>query len=201
MKYDPDIHHRRSIRLRGYDYSSAGAYFVTFCVHGRECLFGDIADGEMRPNGAGRMVAEVWQNLPGRFPLVELDEFVVMPNHFHGIVIISGRGEPCVRPPLDVAKPCVRPDLIAVEKPGDHKDRPYGTRDDSLGRIVQAFKSETTVGYTRGVRTFHWPPFASRLWQRNYYEKVIRDDAELAAIREYILFNPHNWMQDTEYHP
>lgn len=92
MTYNPDIHHRRSIRLREYDYSSNGAYFVTICAQGRACLFGDILDGEMRLNDAGRMVAEWWVKLPGKFPNVALDEYVVMPNHFHGIICIVGAG-------------------------------------------------------------------------------------------------------------
>jgi REP element-mobilizing transposase RayT len=89
MTYDPDIHCRRSIRLPEYDYSSGGAYFVTFCVHGRECLFGDITDETMRLNDAGQIVERGWLGLPERFPQVALDEFVIMPNHFHGIVLIN----------------------------------------------------------------------------------------------------------------
>jgi len=92
MTYNPDVHHRRSIRLREYGYSSVGAYFVTICAQGRECLFGDILDGEMRLNEAGRVVVEWWTKLPGKFPNVALDEYVVMPNHFHGIICIVGAG-------------------------------------------------------------------------------------------------------------
>jgi REP element-mobilizing transposase RayT len=90
MKYDPDIHHRHSIRLREYDYSANGAYFVTICTQGRECLFGDIVEGQMNLNDAGRMVEEVWLKLPERFPQITLDERVIMPNHFHGIICIVG---------------------------------------------------------------------------------------------------------------
>lgn len=90
MTYNPDIHHRHSIRLKGYDYSSGGAYFVTICTHGRECLFGRIVDDKMQVNDAGRMVENVWLELPGRFPDVVLDAFVVMPNHFHVILFIVG---------------------------------------------------------------------------------------------------------------
>ena len=86
MKHDPDKHHRRSIRLKGYDYSQAGAYFVTICTQDRECLFGDIVDGEMRLNDAGHMVRDVWHKIPEHFPYADIDEFVVMPNHFHGII-------------------------------------------------------------------------------------------------------------------
>lgn len=90
MKYDPAVHHRRSIRLRDYDYAQAGAYFVTICAQDRRCLFGEIVDGEMRLNAMGRIVAEQWDAIPRRFINVELDEFVVMPNHIHGIFLIVG---------------------------------------------------------------------------------------------------------------
>jgi hypothetical protein len=123
---------RRSIRLKGYDYAGAGAYFVTICAQNRECLFGRIEDGQMILNDAGRMVDMVWDQLPIRFPHLELDEFIVMPNHIHGILSSHRRGEPCVRPD------CVRP-VSPGDQPsgnndtsgdhntqtGDHKDRPY----------------------------------------------------------------------------
>ena len=86
MRFDPDVHHRRSIRLQGYDYAQAGAYFVTICTQGRECLFGDIVNGEIRLNNLGHVVAESWQWLAIRYRHVELDEWIVMPNHFHGIL-------------------------------------------------------------------------------------------------------------------
>jgi len=89
MKYDPDIHHRRSIRLREYDYSSTGAYFVTTCTQGRECLFGDVVDEAIRLDPAGESVWAAWDELPERFPNIVMDEFVVMPNHFHGIIILN----------------------------------------------------------------------------------------------------------------
>lgn len=103
MTYNPDIHHRRSIRLKEYDYSSAGAYFVTICAQHRECLFGDISDGELILTDAGRMLETIWQELPNRFPTIELDEFIVMPNHFHAIILMPDLwGEPCVRPVFSV---------------------------------------------------------------------------------------------------
>lgn len=90
MTYNPDKHHRRSIRLKGYNYSQAGAYFVTACVKDRECLFGDIVDGEMQLNDAGEMVKFVWNELPNRFSDIYLDEFIIMPNHIHGIINFVG---------------------------------------------------------------------------------------------------------------
>jgi putative transposase len=92
MQYDSTVHHRRSIRLQGYNYSRAGAYFITVCTRNRRCLFGDIADGKMQLNDAGRMVLQCWQNIPGHFPHVALDAFVVMPNHLHGIMVITDGG-------------------------------------------------------------------------------------------------------------
>jgi len=89
MKYNPDIHHRRSIRLRDYDYSQAGAYFITICAHNRECLFGEIADGAMRLNAAGEIAMQCWQEIPLHFPHSALDEWVIMPNHLHGIVVLT----------------------------------------------------------------------------------------------------------------
>jgi REP element-mobilizing transposase RayT len=89
-QYNPSIHHRRSIRLKGYDYSQRGAYFVTICVHGRKCLFGDVAGGEMQLNASGCMVQHMWEWLPQQYPYVSINEFVVMPNHFHGILMITG---------------------------------------------------------------------------------------------------------------
>lgn len=203
MNYDPDIHQRRSVRLREYDYSSAVAYFVTTCAQGRECLFGVVADGTMHLKDDGSMVSEWWLKLPGKFPGIVLDEYTIMPNHFHGIIMINEpdndvdrRGEPRVRPPLES---CIRPPLNGEhENQGEHKVRPYGTSAGTVGRIVQAFKSITTNAYIRGVNEHGWPPFPGRLWQRNYYERVIRDDRELDAARKYILENPLKWHLDRE---
>lgn len=94
MNYNPNIHHRRSIRLRGYNYSQAGAYFVTICTQHRLCLFGEIVDRTMMLNVAGQMVETVWQELPHRFPQIVMDAFVVMPNHMHGIIVITDSDNP-----------------------------------------------------------------------------------------------------------
>ncbi|GER93018.1 hypothetical protein A45J_0749 [hot springs metagenome] len=89
MAYNPDTHHRRSIRLKGYNYAQAGAYFITICTQGKMCLFGEIVDMEMRINDAGQMVVNEWKKLPEKFPNLTLDSFVVMPNHIHGIIVIT----------------------------------------------------------------------------------------------------------------
>ena len=191
------------MRLKGYDYSQAGAYFVTICTQDRECLFGDVVDGEMRLNDAGYMVHRIWNDLSVKYPDIETDEFVVMPNHVHGIIMLSGRGDPCDRPV------CVHPTNGHCQRkePGDHKDRPYnmrnighprGTLPGSVGRVVQAFKSLTTHEYIRGIRENGWSPFNARLWQRNYYEHIIRSEEETDRIREYIMENPIKWAEDED---
>ncbi|MBC7263536.1 MAG: hypothetical protein H5T64_04160 [Chloroflexi bacterium] len=173
MTHDPEKHHRRSIRLQDYDYSQPGAYFLTICTQDQQCLFGEIVDGEMQLNDAGRMIARWWEELPNKFPSAETDEYVVMPNHFHGIVIIVG------------ADLCVRPD------PGTHVGVP-------LPEMVQWFKTMTTNEYIRGVKQHGWHPFPGKLWQRNYYEHVIRNEQSLHRIREYIATNPQRWSLDKE---
>lgn len=200
VKFDQDIHQRHSIRLSGYDYSLSGYYFVTFCVQHHQFLLGEIVGGVMVLNDAGRMVKNIWLELSGRFPYLKTDEFVVMPNHFHGILILddqnninNGRGESCIRPELSSTG-----DHGDRDKTGDHKDRSYGTLDGSVGRIIQAFKSLTTHTYINGVNNYNWPPFPGKLWQRNYYERIIRNDNELHNIRQYIHDNPMQWETDDE---
>lgn len=200
MIYNPDVHHRRSIRLREYDYSSVGAYFVTFCAHGRECLFGDILDGDMRLNEAGRVAAEWWEKLPGKFPNVTLDEYVVMPNHFHGIICIVGAGSP--RPMFandDVGAGFPRPvspenQNLSGMTPENQGGMTPPLRKPTLGQIVGFVKYQTT----KQINIMRDNPGVP-VWQRNYFERVIRDDAELAGIREYIHFNPSKWTEDDEY--
>lgn len=179
MAFDPERHRRRSIRLHGYDYSQGGAYFVTVCAQNREYLFGEIADGEMRLNDAGKMVERWWYELMNKFPESETDEHIVMPNHFHGIVIIVGA------------------DLrVCPESGRTHRSAP--TMGASLPRIMQWFKTMTTNEYIRGVKQYGWQTFVGRLWQRNYYEHIIRDGESLNKIREYIVNNPMQWALDRE---
>ncbi|HHT9152709.1 MAG TPA: transposase [Candidatus Hypogeohydataceae bacterium YC40] len=180
MTYNPEKHHRRSIRLKGYDYSQAGAYFVTVCTHKRECLFGKIVDGEMQLNDAGRMAGKWWCELKNKFTNIELDEYVIMPNHFHGIIIIITVG-------VDL---CVSPMGEHVGL-GGHIGPP-------LPEIVRWFKTMTTNEYIRGVKQNIYAPVNRRLWQRNYYEHVIRNEDKLNRIREYIINNPLQWQFDRE---
>lgn len=161
MKYDPKIHHRRSIRLKEYDYSQYGYYFITICVQNKTCLFGNIINNEMKLNAAGKMVATKWQETTTKFKHVEMDDYVVMPNHFHAI--------------------------IRTRAPGIKAH---------LGYIIGAFKSITTHEYINGVKNYNWRPFDKRLWQRNYYEYIIRHDLSLEDTRKYIIENPANWRKD-----
>ena len=180
MKYDPEIHHRRSVRLRGYDYARAAAYFVTVCVHEKEHLFGEVVEGEIVLNEAGRMVEAWWRAIPRRYATVQVDSFVVMPNHIHGIIRIVG-ADPRVRPSKGAH--------VGADKQGAHIGAP-------LHRVVQWFKTMTTNDYLRCVHKLGWPPLSGKLWQRNYYEHISRNQRELNVIREYIATNPVRWDMD-----
>jgi REP element-mobilizing transposase RayT len=189
MKFNPDQHHRRSIRLRNYDYAQVGAYFVTLCTQGRVCLFGEVVNGQMKLNHAGNMVKEWWLELEvgirEQISIHDMDEYVVMPNHFHGIVVLVGAAL-CGRPR--------QPHCGASEDGAGHPHRGAPT----LGNIMDWFKTMTTNEYIRGVKQSGWVPFPGRLWQRNYYEHVIRNEDDLAHIRQYILDNPLKWPEDAE---
>lgn len=162
---------RRSIRLPHYDYARCGAYFVTICVHNRIALFGRIVGSDVCLNEFGQLVCSEWQRTPVVRPNVELDEHVIMPNHLHGIVKIMqpGRG------------------VLPYAHCGP------GSPSQSLGAIVRGFKAATTK-YINEIRQTP----GARVWQRNYYEHVIRNEKELERIREYIANNPAQWALDRE---
>lgn len=177
---------RRSIRLKEYDYSQSGAYFITICTHSRKCIFGEIADGQITLNDAGKMLSAEWQKLIARFPNIELDEYVIMPNHFHGIVTLNFK---IVGATL----------VVAQETTNDRAGtRPAPTRGTTIGDIVGAFKSITTDQYINSINTKDWKPLNGKLWQRNYYEHVIRNESKLNEIRQYIVDNPAKWDTDEE---
>ena len=213
---------RRSIRLKGYDYSQAGAYFITIVTQDRIHLFGEVVNGKMQLNAAGRMILAEWEALLQRFPTVELDAFVVMPNHVHGIIIIVGTDKVAADVGADVdagggadvdagggadVVADVGAGLVPALVPGatTHGATTNGPTvgatlvvAPTVGDIVGAFKSITTVLYTREVKRSGWPPFPGRLWQRNYYEHIIRNDESLNRIRQYIADNPARWALDRE---
>jgi len=190
-KYNPLKHHRRSIRLKGYDYSAPGAYFITVCVHNRECALGEIVDGEMRLNEAGEIVVACWQAIPAHFVHVGLDLFVVMPNHLHGIIVLEayamgGKGEASAVEQAGISG------VLAADASPLRMD---GTPPGSIPAIVQNFKSVSS----RRLNALRATPGA-HFWQRNYYEHIVRNEAGLARIRTYIQNNPARWARD-QLHP
>jgi len=181
---------RRSIRLAGHDYARPDAYFVTLCVQNRECLFGEVHGSQMRLNDFGRIVHEEWLRTPHIRPGIALDAFVVMPNHLHGILVIEppltidpptettpGRGNPRVAPTGDFPMPDANP----------------GPRNGSLGAIIALLKSATG----RRINEIRHSP-GVRVWQRNYYDHIIRHADALERIRWYIEMNPWKWERDRE---
>ncbi len=175
MKYAPNMHYRRSIRLRGYDYSQTGAYFVTICTQNRECLFEEIVDGEMALGDAGRMVEKWYCALENKFSDICCDEYIVMPNHFHCIVVNVGADQ-CVCPD-DGQLYRIAPTVMGEHNTmGEHMGSPLRT-------VVQWFKTMTINEYIRGVKQNGWLRFDGKLWQRNYYDHIIRNENELNRIR------------------
>ena len=183
MKFDPQKHHRpfdyaqgrRSIRLKGYDYSLAGAYFVTIVAWRREMLFGDVVDGKTPQGGAvvlnefGQIVREEWEQTAVVRPNVELGEYVIMPNHVHGMLIFVDDGVGATRRVAPVLQP------------------------NSLGAVLGQFKSIVTKRINRLQNVAGRP-----VWQRNYYEHIIRDEREWENIHRYIESNPSMWAEDEE---
>jgi len=200
MGHDANIHHRRSIRLKRYDYSQAGAYFVTIRTQNRERLFGDIVDGVMRLNDAGQMLKKWYLELERKFYDIRCDEYMVMPNHFHFIIINVG-ADLRVCPGDDGCPGDGQSHRIAPTKPGEHTTGEHTTGEHTgspLQDVVRWFKTMTTNAYIRGAKQSGWPRFDGKLWQRNYYEHIIRDDESLNRIREYIINNPLQWELDQE---
>lgn len=164
--------HRKSLRLPNYDYTQPGSYFVTMVTKHRLCLFGDVLNGEMRPNSYGQIVMQCWNDLGNHYPHVSQDEFVVMPNHIHGILILNDVGAGLKPTPT-------RPNIL---------QKRHG-----LPEIVRGFKtfSARRINHLRNIP-------GVPVWQRNYYEHVIRNERELDGIREYIVNNPTQWELDSE---
>jgi REP-associated tyrosine transposase len=191
MKFNPDIHHRSSIRLREYDYRSAGAYFVTICSFQREYLFGEVVDVEMRLTDAGVAAVECWQGIPDHFPQVQLDEFVVMPNHIHGIILLDDFvGARHASPGFETQTQSTDPQTRATHASPLRDSRP-GPKPRSIGSILGAYKSAVT----KRINTLRDNP-GCPVWQRNYYEHVVRNETDLANIRQYIANNPLKWDLD-----
>lgn len=211
MKYHPKLHHRRSIRLYGYDYTEPGAYFVTICTQKRKSLLGYIENGKMILNNVGKMIVDWYYELENKFSVVCCDAFVCMPNHVHFIVFIVG-ADLCVCPKSGRRFVCSKNNIRRLGESinlGECMDSPLqndtkrgisvgsGERL-SLSKVVQWFKTMTTNNYLKDRRNSEGENFFEKLWQRNYYEHIIRNEKELNGIREYIRNNPVEWQLDYE---
>lgn len=188
MQFDPTRHHRQSIRAKGFDYSEAGGYFVTICTHKRKSLFGEIIEDKMVLNNCGEIIEIIWKELPLHFPNLQLDGYVIMPNHIHRIIMIEKSSTYSLgvmnHAPTEESTPShVGAQFIA----------PKGAinRAPTLGEIIRTFKAYSS----RRIRQEISSSFG---WQRNYYDHVIRNDEDLTRIRQYIIDNPLSWALDEE---
>jgi REP element-mobilizing transposase RayT len=216
MKYNPKKHHRRSIRLQNYDYSSEGAYFVTMCTQNRECLFGEIVNGEMVLNEYGKIVEQCWFNLPNHYDNIKLDAYVIMPDHFHGIIFItdsvetvdsvdsvgaihelprhelpqreSPQRESPQRESPQRESPQRESQPESLESPQQELSRQQQRRKMLLPKIIGRFKMNSA----KQINLIRNTPGVS-VWQRDYYEHIIRDVESLENIRNYIVQNPSKW--------
>ena len=227
MKYNPQIHHRRSIRLKGYDYSQAGAYFITICCENRECRFGKIivgagftpaldeygqpelqigqpqgiaptdaqnADARMELNEYGQIAYNEWIKLSKRFLNFELDVFQIMPNHMHGIILLNNVGArftPAQNSSIEQNN-VTNANVTLVEKGAGVN--PAHTTNATVGDIVGAYKSLVANGCLDIFKTKN--KTMGKLWQRNYYEHIIRNEQSYQTISEYIINNPAKWKDD-----
>lgn len=199
MAFHPDIHHRRSIRLKGHDYGQPGTYFITICTHQRAPVFGHVTAGKMQLSEVGRMVQCVWEQMDAYYFNIRTDAFIVMPDHIHGILHV--RAAPRGRPDSEIGGSKSLPDTGQPHDTGQSRDtgqphdtgQPQGvaptdapTAGLSLPDAVHRFKSLTSKRYRDAAS-------CGRLWQRNYWERIVRDEAALQAIRRYIRDNPRHW--------
>lgn len=223
MTYDPRIHHRRSIRLHGYDYSRAGLYFVTICCQDKAHLFGHVENGIMKLNDAGRMVEEWYFKMESKYPDKKCHEMVIMPNHMHFILENAPDGGDARVGDAHVGDAHVGDAHVGDAHVGDaHAGAPQRGRpaDDSdsdsdsdpdsapgygpenhqfnspLGQAVGWLKTMTTNAYIRGVKSHGWKPFNRHVWQRNYFERIIWTDKAYQRISQYIIDNPKKWSSD-----
>jgi REP element-mobilizing transposase RayT len=189
-RYNPKIHNRRSIRLKGYDYSKAGLYFITICCQDRICRFGEVKNGEMILNELGIIAYNEWIKLTERFANFELDVFQIMPNHIHGIISLTTVGS---RLALDLLYEG-QPQGLPQPEPQGLPQQSVQQGNSSISDIVGAYKSIVTNGCLNIFKSKN--EFMGKLWQRNYYEHIIRNEFAYQKISEYIINNPSKWHED-----
>jgi len=171
----------KSVRLEGYDYSQNGMYFVTICTKNRQEFFGSIVDEKMMLSEIGKMANEFWQEIPKHFPFVKIDEFIIMPNHIHGILEINWNI-------IGGTSPDVETQNFASLQPGKTYKNKFGSQSKNLASIIRGFKAGVKKYATMNNIYFHW--------QSRFYDCIIRNDEYLNRIREYIQTNPKMWQRD-----
>jgi len=176
--------------LKNFDYSQNGWYFVTICTKNRECLFGEIVDNKMVLNKYGEIVNHCWLDIQKHYNNVELDVFQTMPNHIHGIIIIQNSNQSVGN------DPCVVPTNNYQVGHGDPTLQNNIRQQQLLCRIIKCFKTITTKKYIDGVNNNQFPRFDKQIWQRSFYDHIIRNENSLFKIRQYIRDNPQNWDKD-----
>ncbi|MBN2689865.1 MAG: hypothetical protein JXR42_04645 [Gammaproteobacteria bacterium] len=199
---------RRSNRFKGYNYATAGTYYITICVQHHQHLFGKIIRNEMQLNSAGKMVNKWWHKIPAKYKSAQLGAFIIMPNHLHAIIHLAPVGAaPCGRPDISAhgtakhnqaeQEKCYL-DLLskdhATPSTGGHTGPPLRENYIALGDVVRWFKTMSTNEYIKHVKNGNWCSFHKRLWQRDYYETIINNKRQLTNIRQYILDNPRRWQ-------
>jgi len=197
MKYDPAKNHRRSIRLKDYDYSQAGLYFITICCQNRDCLFGNIENGAMNLNDAGKMIEKWYYELENKYPYKRCHEMIVMPNHFHCII----ENIPIQLSAMDVSIDDISSMDVHVGTSLCGRPNPqFGINNKkynaTIGNAMNWFKTMTTNDYIKGVKKNNWQTFNKKLWQRNYWEHIIRNEESYLKISHYIKNNPAKWDKD-----
>ncbi len=190
---------RKNIRLKDYDYSSNGGYFITICTKDRECFFGEINNGKIELNNIGEMAQKIWEKIPEYFNFVELNEFIIMPNHIHGIIFIQSDGvgaisnRPSMRPSNNSPKSEFSSQIINHHHMENNKrainNRPYG----SISQIIKSYKQTVTKNIRNNSQ------FIDFSWQKSFHDRIIRNEKEHQSISEYILYNPENWQEDELY--
>jgi len=192
--FNPKIYNRRSIRLKGYDYSKAGLYFITICSQNRKYLFGKITNDIMILNDAGIMIDKLWNEISFDFLNINLCEHVIMPNHIHGIIEITRVGADSIsaqNTPINSPS-----DLLNTRADIESAPTLPPTAKTDIHRIIQSFKRHTTIKYIEMVKQNILPPFKKKIWQRNYWEHIIRNENEYYQIAQYINNNAIKWEDD-----